>query len=110
MADDVNELIEVKKEVLITPEDVTAALDFWKHFNIPLFEGLQEAVDAFIAEPNYENQEAIKFYVCKAVTETDHPAFKDMMFEKIAEECRAVSFNMQFDRDIAKVLGENDSE
>lgn len=97
-------MTEVKKEVTITPEDVTAALDFWKHFKIVPLPGLQEAAEAFCKDPNYENQEVLKLYLCKSITEQPHEAFQDPMFEKIKTECAGVVFDMQFDRDLESAL------
>jgi hypothetical protein len=100
-------LAEIKQEVAVTPEDCAAAFDFWKHFNITPIPGMKEAFDAFIAEPTFEHQEAVKFYVCKAISETQHEAFKDPLFEKIVQECADVSFDIQFDKDLEQVLTSN---
>lgn len=97
-------LAEIKREVVITAEDCNAAFDFWKHFKIPPIPGLKESIDAFAAEPTFENQQQIKYYICKAIAETDHEAFKDPLFEKIVAECADVGFDMQFDKDLEKAL------
>ena len=91
--------LAAKEEIVISPEDCNAALDFWRHFNIPIPANLQGALDAFAADPSYANQEKIKLEVCNAIGQTDHEAFKDDMFGKIVEECNGVSFEMQFDED-----------
>ena len=88
------------KKVVISPEDCSAALDFWRHFNIPISAGLQTALDAFAANPSFENQEKVKFEVVQSIATTDHEAFKDDMFAKIVEECEGISFEMQFDKDL----------
>ncbi len=100
--------IEPKKEVVITPEDVNAAFDFWKHFNIPVLPGLQDAVTLFGQDPSFENQEKLKLELCRAISETDHEAFKDDMFSKIVEECAGVTFDMQFDQDFEKTVTEKE--
>ena len=99
-----NKTEEKDTTVAITAEDCNAALDFWKHFNIPINESLQEAFDTFAKEPTFLNQQRVKFEVCKAISQTDHEAFKDEMFEKIREECEAVTFEMQFERDLEATL------
>lgn len=99
---------EIDRTVAITAEDCNAALDFWRHFNIPISNELQKAMDSFAKDPSFENQEKVKFYVCKAIVETDHPAFKDEMFSKISEECENVSFHMQFDEDLENTLTEKE--
>jgi hypothetical protein len=103
MSENTNEQsMEKEKKIVISPEDCNAALDFWRHFNIPIPSNLQSAFDAFTADSSFENQEKVKLEVCRAISETDHEAFKDEMFKKIVEECSGVSFEMQFDEDFEK--------
>ncbi len=90
---------EKKKEVVISPEDCMAAIDFWKHFNIPIPNSLDVALAAFSSNPSIENQELVKLEVCKAISTTDHEAFKDEMFKRITEECESATFDMEFDKD-----------
>ena len=92
--------VEETNKVVISPEDCNAALDFWRHFNIPISAQLQGALDAFAADPSFKNQERVKLEVTRAIATTDHEAFKDEMFTKIVEECEGVSFEMQFDKDL----------
>lgn len=96
--------IEKEKKVVISPEDVNAALDFWRHFNIPITPGLLAAFTNFSTDISFENQELVKFEVCKAISETDHEAFKDDMFSKIVEECAGVTYEMQFDKDLEETV------
>jgi hypothetical protein len=91
--------LEVKNKVVVAPEDCNAALDFWRHFNIPIPAELQSSIDAFSTDPSFANQEKIKLEICKAISMTDHEAFKDDMFSKIAAECENTTFEMQFDKD-----------
>ncbi len=92
--------VEKEKKVVISPEDCNAALDFWRHFNIPIAPALQAAMDAFAADSSFENQEKVKLEICRAISTTDHEAFKDDMFSKIVEECAGVTFDMQFEKDL----------
>lgn len=92
-------LLEKDTKVVISPEDCSAALDFWRHFDIPISEGLQSALDIFAKDVTFENQQKLKLEICKAISETEHEAFKDEMFQRIVEECAGVSFDMQFDKD-----------
>lgn len=91
---------EKEQKVAISPEDLNAALDFWRHFNIPIAAGLQTAVEAFTADPSFANQELVTYELCAAITTTDHEAFKDEMFNMIVKECTSKHFEMQFDRDL----------
>lgn len=95
---------EKEKKVVISPEDCNAALDFWRHFNIPISTDLQAALDLFAADSSFENQEKVKFEVCKAISTTDHEAFKDDMFSKIVEECAGVTYEMQFDKELEETV------
>jgi len=98
--------VEKDNKVVISPEDSNAALDFWKHFDIPIPASLQQAFDSFAQDPTFENQEKIKLEVCKAISTTDHEAFKDEMFQRIVEECSSVTFDMQFDQDFESTVTE----
>ena len=97
---------EKDNKVVISPEDCNAALDFWRHFEVPITPGLQLAMDLFSKDPTFENQLKIKLEVCRAISETDHEAFKDEMFQRIVEECSGVTFDMQFDKDFEATVTE----
>lgn len=93
-----------KEEVVITADDCNSALDFWRHFNIPIPTTFQTAVDAFTLDPSFENQTRVKIEICNAIFTGDHEALKDEMFIPIAQECEAVSFEMQFDKDFESTV------
>jgi hypothetical protein len=93
--------------VVITAAECQSALDFWKHFNIPIPAELQNAIANFQQEPSFANQERVKYEVCKAISTSDHAAFKDDYFVKIVEECASVAYNMKFDSDLEKTLTED---
>jgi hypothetical protein len=99
-----NPLQEVVNKVAITPEDVTGAAEFWKHFNVAMPPELEAAFKKFAQDPTYENQQEVKLQVTKAIGHTDHEAFKDDMFKEIVEECRNVTCDMSFDRVLENVL------
>lgn len=105
LADAVEEKV---KKVVISPEDVNAALDFWRHFNIPITPGMEEAFSTFSKDPTFENQDRVKLAVCKAISQTDHEAFKDEMFSKIVEECSGVTFDMEFNKDFEETVTTTD--
>jgi hypothetical protein len=110
MSEDTNAQTAVEKEqkVVISPEDCNAALDFWRHFNIPIPSNLQSAMDTFAQDPSFTNQEKVKLEICRAIAQTDHEAFKDDMFKKISEECEGVTFEMQFDKDFEEEVTEKE--
>ena len=101
---------EVKPKLVIAPDDTKAALDFYKHFNIPMPEPLTKALAVFAADPTIENQRSVKYEICHAIVHVPHEAFRDEMFKKIGEECSAVVYDMKFDEDITQTLGEPTSD
>lgn len=107
MSEENSQTLEVKEKVVITPEDVRAALDFWTHFKIPVQSYLTDAAALFEKEQTLENQNAVKLALCKAISETDHEAFKDPIFAPIVSECSDTKFKMQFDKDLEDTLTED---
>lgn len=91
-------------KLVITPEDAKAAFEFWDQFEVPVMPGLREAFEKFQTEPTVENQEYLKFMICKAVSTTDHEAFKEETFVKVVEECAEVAYDMGFNREFEKLV------
>ncbi len=107
MSDNENEnnaLQEVSRKVVITPEDCSGAADFWTHFEVPMPEELKNAFKRFAENPSIETQDEVKMEVCRAIGYTDHDAFNDEMFKEIVEECRNVTYDMQFDKNLTETL------
>jgi hypothetical protein len=104
MSDEVKTLGEVGQVVAITPEDCAAALDFWKHFNIPVSATMQDAFEAFLKDPTYINQLRVKREVTKEICTSTHEAFKDEMFVKIVSECQDITYEMAFDEQLEDLL------
>jgi hypothetical protein len=100
------DLDQQQRKVVITPEDATAAFEFWKQFNITPIPGLAEAFDAFCNQPTFENQENLKYMVCKAIATTQHECFTEENFAKVAEECAETAYEMGFKRDFENTIGE----
>jgi len=107
MSNEINDKTEqVESKVSVTPEECRAALNFWTYFNIPAPRTLVEAVEKFSTEPTLQNQDVLKLEICRAISETDHEVFRDPMFQQIVQECTKVTFEMQFDKDVEKILSE----
>lgn len=104
-----NVLKETSREVVITPEDCIGTAQFWSEFDIPMPPALKSAFDNFIKDPTLENQDEVKLQICKAIGYTDHEAFKDDIFKEIIPECRNEAYNMSFDKDLEKYLGEQNT-
>lgn len=106
-----NALQEVSQSVVITPEDVAGAAEFWPQFEVPLSSELKAAFDRFIKNPTFENQKELKLQITREVSTTDHDAFHDEMFKDIVEECRNVNYGMSFDKSLESQLSsEEESE
>lgn len=106
MSEQKDKVEENPKKVVITPDDAKAAFEFWNQYEVPVMPGLKEAFDKFCGDPTYENQEHLKYMVTKAVSTTDHEAFKDETFSKITEQCGETAYDMGFERDFVEVVGE----
>lgn len=101
-----NNTTEQERKVVVTAEDAAAAFEFWKQFNIPPMPGLQDAFDAFCKNPTFDNQEHLKYMVCKAIATTDHECFTEESFTKVAEECAETAYELGFKRDFENTIGE----
>jgi hypothetical protein len=99
-----NPLKEQIDKVVITPEDAAGAAEFWPHFEVAMSPELKAAFERFQADPSLENQNELKYQAVSAVGFTEHEAFQDEMFKEIVDECRAVSYDMKFDRELRETL------
>jgi hypothetical protein len=104
-----NALQEVSNKVVITAEDCAGAAEFWTQFDIPMPAELDAAFKAFAADPTIQNQNEVKLQITKAIGFTDHEALKDEMFKEIVEECRNVTYDMSFEKDLESTLSTEDS-
>lgn len=103
-----NALQEVTRKVVITPEDVAGAAEFWPQFEVPMNPELKEAFERFCKEPTLANQDALKLELVKHVSTTQHEAFQDEMFKEIVEECSNVTYDMSFDKSLEGQLSEEE--
>lgn len=87
------------KEIVINAEECRGALDFWHNFKIPFPQPLIDAFQAFEKEPTIENQNALKYELCKTIATTDHSAFTDDIFSDVVDQCKRVAYNMSFDKE-----------
>lgn len=105
-----NALQEVTRKVVVTPEDVAGAAEFWPQFEVPMPPELKLSIERFCKDPTLVNQDELKLQLTKAVCTTDHEAFQDEMFKEIVAECRAVSDSLQFDRALEDQLSSSKDE
>jgi hypothetical protein len=99
-----NSLKEVEDKLVLTPEDVQGAAEFWTQFEIPMPEELKKSIENFIKSPSIETQNEFKLQLTKTIGFSEHDAFKDELFQEIVEECRNVTYEMTFNKDLEKTL------
>lgn len=104
MSNDNDPMKEVERKVVISPEDVSGAMEFWPMFDIPMEEDLKNAFNSFIQSPTLENQDAIRLALAKTIAEKKHEAFQDELFAKISERCSDVYYEMKFKKDLEDAL------
>jgi hypothetical protein len=94
-------------KVLVSSAEVEAALEFWKHFEVPVDPVMLDAFTKFCSDPSVENQRTMKIEVCRAISSSEHDAFKDEMMSKIIDECKSVYYDAQFDKDLEETLSQD---
>lgn len=99
-----------ERKVVVTPEDAKNGFEFWSAFGVPVMPGLKEAFDAFMANPTLENQDHMKFMLCKAIDSTDHPTFRAKSFEKVREACGKIAYEEEFERDFKNVVATTEEQ
>lgn len=95
-------------ELLITPEDVQSAVDFYDFFDIPMCQELKENIELFKKKPDVDTQNRIKFLLLRDANESFHDVFKDPMFAEIVNECKTASYEMGFDLHLDDILLKED--
>jgi len=95
---------EVKNQVVISVEDCKNVREYGKHFGVDISDALNKALDAFIADQTFENQNAVKLQMCKWMLTNPHPSFKDKLWEEPQKLAEEATFNLQFDEDVKEAL------
>ena len=101
---DKNSLKEIEEKLVLTPEDVQGAAEFWTQFEIPMPEELKKSIKDFVSNPSVQTQNEFKLQLTKTIGFSDHDAFKDELFQEIVEECRKVTYEMTFNKDLESTL------
>jgi hypothetical protein len=99
-----NNPLRVEDKLVLTPEDVQSAAEFWTQFEIPMPDELKKAFQNFVDSPSIDTQNELKLQLTKTIGFSDHDAFKDELFQEIAEECRHVAYGMSFNKDLEESL------
>lgn len=78
------------RKIVIDEKQAESILDFYGVFGIPIAGDLKDAVKAFRAEQNFENQQKVKICLCKDICENPHPSFKDPIWDLVKTEARKI--------------------
>lgn len=105
-----DDLGQAKKEVVITPEDCSAALEFWNAFSIPMPDALKNASEAFAKDSSYENQEEFKFQLVAAISESDHEIMKDDIFQEVIKEVSTYYQDALFEKNLKEMLTQDPTD
>lgn len=99
-----NPLKEINERLVLTPEDVQGAAEFWTQFEIPMPPELKAAVDKFVENPSLETQTEFKLQLTKTIGYSDHEAFNDELFQEITGACKDAAHDITFNKDLEKIL------
>jgi hypothetical protein len=94
--------LENKNQVVITPEDVQECAKFFQFFEIPVPTELQSAISNFIANPNFPNQQELKYQISTIIMTSTHPVFQDEVFAQVKPENALANDELVFERELEK--------
>ena len=100
--------LEDKNQVVISPEDVKECEKFFKFFEIPIHNELEQAFKNFIEAPTYQNQHELKFELSEILVRSQHPVFKDEVFAQVIPEVTAANEELAFSRNFEKAISDED--
>ncbi len=102
---------EKTKEIILDPKDMDVIERFFTHFDIKIPDYLKESIDSFRAKQTLETQDAVKLSLTKAVRESENEMLAiDEIFEPVIKACGEVAYNMQFDKDLAETIGQDEED
>lgn len=96
--------IEDKNQVVITPEDVQECAKFFQFFEIPVPAPLQAAIDNFSKDPTLQHQNELRYQLSVIIVKSDHPVFKDEVFNQVRPETSEVNEDLEFERQLEAQL------
>ena len=102
--------LENKSLVVITPEDVQECAKFFQFFEIPVPAPLQSAIDSFVKDPNLYNQNELKFQLSDIIMRSTHPVFQDEVFAQVKPENALANDELVFERQLEAQLGREDDK
>jgi hypothetical protein len=95
---------EVTNQVVISVEDCKNVFEYCNHFGLTPPNSLKDALEDFISEQTFENQNMVKLELCKWVLYDEHPSFKDKLWEEPQKLATQAEFDLQFDKDLKEEL------
>jgi len=98
---------EVKNQIVISVDDCRNVREYGKHFGVPIPEELEEALEKFINEQTFENQQDVKLEMCKWMLNSEHESFQDELWSEPKELAKEATFNLQFDKDVQDTLDQS---
>ena len=110
MSEDTQKTQPEQNEIVATPEECLAALEFWKYHNIPIPQALQKATDDFVANTTAENCLEVKRTILLAIAESDHEVFKSEFFQQVSKACSKDAFEMEFTKNFEEAMSEEKKE
>ena len=106
----VDENGEVERKIPVSEEDRDNVINYSKNFGVEISDELQEAMDRFVDDQNYENMLDFKLAICKWLVESGHESFADSLWDHPKEAARDIIFDLQFDKDVQAELGADDED
>lgn len=99
-------------EITTDTDDCRNVLDFFQHFKIEIPAYLSKAIDNYEAvlgssEPELAKLDAqnhFRIALCKAMIESDHPLFKDELFDTVIKNSTETVFLANFDEQVQTAL------
>ena len=98
---------EVKNQIVISADDCKNVREYGKHFGVPIPQELEEALEAFITDQTFENQQTVKLEMCKWMLTSEHESFGDKLWEEPKQLAEEATFNLQFDKDVQEALDQS---
>lgn len=102
---------EKKEQIVLDPQDMDVIERFFTHFSIDIPDYLKKSIENFKKDQTIDTQNAVKLSLSKAVQDRGEDVMKiDEIFEPVIKACGEVAYNMQFDKDLEDVIGQDENE
>lgn len=106
----VDENGELEKKIPVSDEDRDNVLNYAKNFGVDIPDELQEAMDRFVENQNFENMQDFKLELCRWLVECGHESFADGLWDHPKEAAKDIIWDLQFDKDVRAELGDEEDK